>query len=86
MSSLPRFPGERLATFHTKVAQIEAMGLPPLERRRALEKLRDESGVTSLNFRPWTLPVDAVRSDEEVRERRRKACANRRRARNEQAA
>lgn len=85
MPPLPRFPGERLATFHAKVAQIEAQGLPPLDRRRALEKLRDESGVTALNFRPWTLPVDAVRSDEEVRERRRKACANRRRRR-EQAA
>ncbi|KAA0571110.1 DUF4604 domain-containing protein [Azospirillum sp. Sh1] len=85
MSSLPRFPGERLTAFQAKVAQIEAQGLPPSERRRALEKLRDESGVTSLNFRPWTLPADAVRSDEEVRERRRKANANRRR-RTEQAA
>lgn len=85
MSSLPRFPGERLSVFHAKVAQIEAQGLPPLDRRRALEKLRDESGVTALNFRPWTLPADAIRSDDEVRERHRKACANRRLRRTEQA-
>lgn len=70
----PLLPFQRIAAFQSLAAQVEAMGLPPGERRRLLEQARDETGVARLASRPTDkvgVTADARLTEEQVRQRRR---------------
>lgn len=78
----PSLPSQRINTFQQRVAKIEAAfadgDLTPSARRRLLELARDEIGVKALVSPEYRVPIDSIRTDEEVRERRREVDRRRR--------